>query len=68
MERDAKLQQIFIRAIADITDDKNFIVSALTLLDTDEQRVKLIDYMRTNKELTKKDLQKKMAYISVGKG
>lgn len=68
MVQDKRLQQIFIMAVADVYNNKDFIVSALTLMKTDEQRKKVLDYLKSNETATRNDLEEKMAFISVGKG
>lgn len=55
-------------AVADVYNNKDFIVSALTLMKTDEQRKKVLDYLKSNETATRNDLEEKMAFISVGKG
>lgn len=67
MERDPKLERIFIMALGEISKDKEFIVSSLTLMNTDEMRLKVLHYLYDNENATKSDVMKKMAYISVGK-
>ena len=67
MERDPKLERIFIMAMAEISKDKEFIVSSLTLMNTDEMRLKVLHYLYDNENAIKSDVMKKMAYISVGK-
>lgn len=66
MKPDKKLEELFIIAISEIYDNKDFIISALTLMNTDEQRRKILNYLIENENVSKSDLKRKMAYISVG--
>lgn len=66
MENDKKIEELFILAVAEVDNNKDFIISAITLMKTDEQRKKVLDYLLKNKIATKNDLKEKMAYISVG--
>ena len=66
MKHDKKLEELFIIAISEIDDNKDFIISALTLMDTDEQRRNILNYLIENENVSQSDLKEKMAYISVG--
>lgn len=45
---------------------EDFIASALTLMKTDRQRLKVLSFLRKNKNVTRSKLQEKMAHISAG--
>jgi hypothetical protein len=47
--------------------DKSFIISALHLMNTDEKRKAIIDYVINNPDVTQKEVDEKMFYISIGK-
>lgn len=66
MERDKELEKDFIRTLATKCRDRDFIISSLTLMDEDEMRKKVIQYIHDNPQATVSDIKVKMAFISVG--
>lgn len=66
-QRQDELQKKFISSVATVDCEKEFIVSSLTLMDTDELRSKVIEFIDKNPNISKKELQTVMAFFSVGK-
>ena len=68
MERNSDIEKAFIKSIAQKVHDIAFIQSALNMMNTDEKRKKIIDYINKNPEVSRQDIDIKMFYISIGKG
>lgn len=66
VHNDIMFQETFVKAIAEICDDKDFIASALTIMKTDKQRLNVLSYLRKNKNVTRSELQETMKNISAG--
>ena len=66
VHNDIMFQETFVKAIAEICDDKDFIASALTIMKTDKQRLNGLSYLRKNKNVTRSELQETMKNISAG--
>ena len=66
-QRRDELQKIFISSIASVDCEREFIVSSLTLMNTDELRRKVIEFIYKNPNASKRDLQVVMAFFSAGK-
>ena len=66
MDRDKELEKDFIRTLATKCRDRDFIISSLTLMDEDEMRKKVIQYIHDNPQATVSDIKVNMAFINVG--
>ena len=60
MERDKELEKDFIRILATKCRDGDFIISSLTLMDEEEIRKEVIQYIHNNPQATVSDINEKM--------
>lgn len=66
MERDRKIEKEFIKELANVEQNEKFIISSLHLMDNDLKRKQLIDYIKSKPNITRKEVETKMFYITIG--
>ena len=54
MGRDREIEKKFIRKLASVVQDKDFIVSSLRLMDNDTKRNEVISYINKHPNTSKK--------------
>ena len=67
MEIDCEIKKDFICALAKVVHSESFLSSALRLMDSDEKRKLIIEYLQENPAANKKDIEEKMFYLSIRK-
>ena len=65
MGRDIEIEKKFIRKLASVVQDKDFIVSSLRLMDNDTKRNEVISYINKHPNTSKKEIETKMFYITI---
>ena len=65
MGRDREIEKKFIRKLASVVQDKDFIVSSLRLMDNDTKRNEVISYINKHPNTSKKEIEAKMFYITI---
>ena len=65
MGRNREIEKEFIKALAKHVKEKKFIIESLVLIDTDNNRKKMISYLNNNNVLDKKTIENKMFYLSI---
>lgn len=65
MGKNREIEKEFIQKIASVVQNKDFIVSSLRLMDDDVKRKEVIDYINKHPNVTKKEIEAKMFYITI---
>lgn len=65
MGRDREIEKEFIKKIASVVQNKDFIVSSLRLMDDDAKRKEVITYINKHPNVSKKEIESKMFYITI---
>ena len=65
MERNRKIEKEFIRRMAMHVQNESFIISSLRLMDTDELRINIIEYLKKHPTADRREIEGKMFYLAI---
>lgn len=65
MGRNREIEKEFIKKIASVVQNEDFIISSLRLMDDDAKRKEVIEYINKHPKVSRKEIESKMFYITI---